>query len=123
MARIPTMQGLLTLDDPDEQDPNGYWVSVCHDAVLSDGRQVVLLDDRGWSTSRPIDERTIDEVELTARTVVGPDQPPAGRTRAEIRSPSPTGRSQRPRPTSARRRPTSTPSWMIEGPSVCLTHR
>jgi hypothetical protein len=79
-----TVQGLLTLADLDDRDPNGYWVSVRHDAVLSDGRQVVLLDDRGWSTSRPVDERTIDEVERSAKTVVGPDEPPARRTRAEM---------------------------------------
>ena len=52
MARIGTVQGLETLADVDDRDPNGYSVSVRHDAVLSDGRQVVLLDDRGWSSSR-----------------------------------------------------------------------
>lgn len=81
MARIPTVQGLLTLADLNERHPNA--VSVRHDAVLSDGRQVVLLDGRGWSGSQPVDEKTIDDVKRTARMVVGPDEPPAGWTQAE----------------------------------------
>jgi len=84
MARIGTVQGLLTLADLDDRDPNGYSVSVRHDAVLSDGRQVVLLDDRGWSSGRSVDGETVDEVKRTARMVVGPDEPAAGRTRAEM---------------------------------------
>jgi hypothetical protein len=81
MARIPTVQGLLTLADLNDRHPNA--VSVRHDAVLSDGRRVVLLDGRGWSSSRWVDSETIDEVKRTARMVVGPDEPQAGRTRAE----------------------------------------
>jgi len=84
MARFGTVQGLQTLVDLDERDPNGCSVSVRHDAVLSDGRQVVLLDDRGWTSSRWVDSETIDEVKRTARMVVGPDEPPSGRTRAEM---------------------------------------
>lgn len=83
MARGATVRGLLTLADLDDRDPHHCSVSVRHDAVLSDGRQVVLLDDRGWSSSQSVDGETIEEVERTARTVVGPDEPAAGETRAE----------------------------------------
>ncbi|MFC8731829.1 hypothetical protein ACFT5B_05165 [Luteimicrobium sp. NPDC057192] len=42
------------------------------------GRRVVLLDDRGWSTSDPPgtwDRARKAELEETARVVVGPDEP------------------------------------------------
>ncbi|MFI8509550.1 hypothetical protein ACIGHB_00320 [Streptomyces sp. NPDC085460] len=48
------------------------------EAELSDGRALVLLDDRGWSESGPADLRaflTRASVEADARTVVGPDEP------------------------------------------------
>ena len=80
-------------------------MSARHEAVLADGRRVVLLDDRGWSgelfrvvrggePSRQ--ERgliglpgvwaseTAEEIERTARVVVGPDEPFEGRTQAEM---------------------------------------
>jgi hypothetical protein len=84
MTHFRTVQGLLTLADLDDRNPNGHSVSVRHDAVLSDGHQVVLLDDRGWSSSQSVDGETIDEVKRTARVVVGPDEPGPGRTRTEM---------------------------------------
>jgi hypothetical protein len=79
-------------------------VSARHEAVLADGRRVVLLDDRGWSEELRVlgdDEpssqergqveqlgiwayETVDEIERTARDVVGPDEPFAGRTPADM---------------------------------------
>jgi hypothetical protein len=74
-------------------------VSARHEAVLSDGRHVVLLDDRGWSSSlrtafyagdasdrdflreqRPDIWATtsVEEIEQEARMVVGPDEPSSG---------------------------------------------
>ncbi|MFF0486494.1 hypothetical protein [Streptomyces sp. NPDC004435] len=53
-------------------------VSARLEAELSDGRALVLLDDRGWSVSGPADLRaflTRSSVEDDARTVVGPDEP------------------------------------------------
>lgn len=53
-------------------------VSARLEAVLGDGRSVVLLDDRGWSSSGPADIRALisaEDVERTARMVVGPDEP------------------------------------------------
>jgi len=53
-------------------------MSARHEAVLADGRRVLLLDDRGWSESGPPDIWAVTSVEAvadTARTVVGPDEP------------------------------------------------
>lgn len=50
---------------------------------LSDGRRVVLLDDRGWAAGGPGDiwsYETFETMAQTARTVVGPDEPPEGRS-------------------------------------------
>lgn len=46
------------------------------DLELDDGKRVLLLEDRGWSSSRPASSWTIElvtEIEDTARMVVGPD--------------------------------------------------
>jgi hypothetical protein len=100
---------LLTVVDVDGADDDGpvgrrISVEVRHDAVLADGRHVVLLDDRGWSSSLgvfstdgaspPPDWRdrlpsawsleTVEDLQETARVVVGPDEPPPGRTHAEM---------------------------------------
>ncbi|MFC7266376.1 MULTISPECIES: hypothetical protein [Streptomyces] len=58
-------------------------VSARLEAVLADGRSLVLLDDRGWSSSGPAGIRariSAEEVERTARMVVGPDEPFDGKT-------------------------------------------
>jgi hypothetical protein len=52
--------------------------------VISDGRRFVLLDDRGWSSSAPIDVRTMQEVEDTAKVVVGPDGPGRGHMHEQV---------------------------------------
>jgi len=100
---------LLTLVDVvDEEDdrPSARRMSVSarHEAVLAHGRRVVLLDDRGWSEELrvvadhkpPRQERkvvellgiwayeTAEEIERTARAVVGPDEPFKGHTHAEM---------------------------------------
>jgi hypothetical protein len=54
-------------------DGRSYSVHARLDAVLDDGRRVVLLDDRGWSTSGPPgtwDRVRAAELEETARFVV-----------------------------------------------------
>jgi hypothetical protein len=69
-------------------------VAARHEAVLDDGRRVILLDDRGWTSGlrgagveedtdawRFATEREISE---TARVVVGPDEPFGGRTQADM---------------------------------------
>lgn len=57
-------------------------------AELADGRRVLLLGDRGWTEgaadgSDPLARASEGELAGTARTVVGPDEPPPGRTQAQ----------------------------------------
>jgi hypothetical protein len=74
-------------------DAHQMSVSARHEAELLDGRRVLLLDDRGWSSrlltassagALPEEQpdiwttTSIEEIEETARTVVGPDEPPEG---------------------------------------------
>lgn len=79
-------------------------VSARHEAVLADGRRLVLLADRGWSASLEHVRRdgapegdacredlpdiwavtSVEEIEETARVVVGPDEPFGGRSQAEM---------------------------------------
>jgi len=58
--------------------PREMSLSALHLAVLDDGRRLTLLDDRGWTESGPSDiwhHTSREEIEATARTVVGPDEP------------------------------------------------
>jgi hypothetical protein len=72
--------------------------SARHEAVLLDGRRVLLLDDRGWTWSSLITVQagasdrdstreqqpdiwattSVEDIEQTARIVVGPDEPTDG---------------------------------------------
>jgi hypothetical protein len=72
--------------------------SARHEAVLLDGRRVLLLDDRGWTWSSLIAVQagasdrdstreqqpdiwattSVEDIEQTARMVVGPDEPTNG---------------------------------------------
>jgi hypothetical protein len=79
-ALMGEVELLVTVVDFDDRDTRGRSVCARHEAVLSDGRRFVLLDDRGWGSSAPIDERTTQEVEDTAKMVVGPDGPGLGQT-------------------------------------------
>jgi hypothetical protein len=81
----PTVVRLETTAELAGESSGGREISVSArlDAVLPDGRRVVLLDDRGWTTSGPADlwsRTSADEIERTARVVVGPDEPPPGRS-------------------------------------------
>jgi hypothetical protein len=83
---------LVTLVDlsDDVADSRQMSVSARHEAVLEDGRRVLLLDDRGWTaaalTAHSGEAQHTDiwavtsarDVEETARIVVGPDEPPDG---------------------------------------------
>ncbi len=90
-----TVARLVTLLDArdDGADPRTLSVSARLEAVLADGRRCVLLADRGWTSSlnRMPPERggiwaetSRDELEETARTVVGPDEPFAGHSREDM---------------------------------------
>jgi hypothetical protein len=81
--------GLRTIVDVDEAASSGRHLSASarHEAVLADGRRVLLLDDRGWGASGPPGiwaATSVADVEATARTVVGPDEPFDGHTAADM---------------------------------------
>ena len=62
-------------------------LSAMHLAVLQDGRRLTLLDDRGWCTSGPRDiwrRTSVQEIEATARMVVGPDEPFGSQSPADM---------------------------------------
>ncbi|WP_327308130.1 hypothetical protein OG730_35720 [Streptomyces sp. NBC_01298] len=80
---------LVTYTDLDagHTDARQLAVSARLEAVLADGRNVVLLDDRGWSTSGPAGIpacTSAEDIAETARTVVGPDEPFGDRTRDQM---------------------------------------
>jgi hypothetical protein len=81
-------------------------LSARHEAVLVDGRRYLLLGDRGWSTELkcariedapdelPLHEHvpyiwattSKEDIQATARTVVGPDEAPEGRSQENMDS-------------------------------------
>jgi hypothetical protein len=105
---VATVARLLTFvdiaDEVDDEGPDARRMSVSarHEAVLTDRRRVVLLDDRGWELrvvwdGEPSERKgelaaqpgiwayvTAEEMERTARDVVGPDEPFEGRTQAHM---------------------------------------
>jgi hypothetical protein len=103
MSSGPTVVRLLTFVDVVEAGRDRLSLSARHEAVLADGRHVLLLDDRGWTSSgdrgwTSSGDRgwtgsgeasdfgaalSIEEVEREARFVVGPDEPVEGRSQEE----------------------------------------
>ena len=82
---MAAVERLVTSVDLEHESADGRssTVSARLEAVLVDGRRVLLLDDRGWSSSGSSDiwaSTTLQEMENTARMVVGPDEPPPGRS-------------------------------------------
>jgi hypothetical protein len=92
MARVVR---LVTVADVNEDaDDRRISASVRHEAILDDGRRMLLLDDRGWSETLGgaganevadiwalTSEQDIVE---TARVVVGPDEPFDGRSQDDM---------------------------------------
>ena len=71
----------------DGSDDRRLEVAARLEAVLADGRSVLLLDDRGWSESGPSGWAaavSVQDIEETARTVVGPDEPFGDHTAADM---------------------------------------
>ena len=83
---------LVTHVELRDADARSMSVSARLEAVLQDGRRVTLLDDRGWTESIRGGgggpgiwaDMSIAEIEATARTVVGPDEPFDGRTQPDM---------------------------------------
>lgn len=106
MAAVARLLTFVDLNDTDDAGPDARRRSVTarHEAVLADGRRVLLLDDRGWTGelrvawgSEPSEERrrrveresiwateTVEEMKRTARVVVGPDEPSKGGSQADM---------------------------------------
>ena len=101
MAAVTRLVTLVDVQD-DVADPRQMSVSALHEAVLEDGRRVLLLDDRGWTSAAltaswgevpdgesrrdPLDTwalTSVEDIEETARVVVGPDEPPEGYSQEE----------------------------------------
>lgn len=59
-------------------------LSALHEAELDDGSRVLLLDDRGWSTSAAWHMLSLADIRETARMVVGPDEPFGDRTHEDM---------------------------------------
>ncbi|MEJ5887384.1 hypothetical protein WDZ16_02810 [Pseudokineococcus marinus] len=72
----------IEVDEPSSTPPDAdrqMSISASLELELEDGRRVTLLDDRGWSSSGPSDiwaYTSLEDLADTARTVVGPDEPP-----------------------------------------------
>lgn len=94
MTAVARLVTLVDVDD-DGADARSMSVSARHEAVLADGRRLPLLDDRGWTASLDrvrVEEApdgdsfskdvpdiwavaSVEDIEETARCVVGPDEP------------------------------------------------
>jgi hypothetical protein len=73
--------------DDDVAQPRRISVSARHEAVLTSGRRVLLLDDRGWTESGPPNiwaMTSVEDIVDTARVVVGPDEPFGGRSHKQM---------------------------------------
>jgi hypothetical protein len=101
-VHVTSVTRLVTFADLDDDAAHARQISVSlrHEALLANGRRVLLLADRGWSVSvgsaDPIAAASIevgqretsdiwmmtsiDDIIDTARIVVGPDEPPHGRS-------------------------------------------
>lgn len=85
---------IVTLADVREHpDARTISVSARQEAVLEDGRRLLLLDDRGWSSSlrgAGANEADIwaftteDDIAEMTRVVVGPDEPFGGRSQVDM---------------------------------------
>lgn len=96
MPNVAAIARLMTYTDFNDwpgQPAGQVSFSAVLKAELLDGRQIVLLDDRGWNSSpllvgggrpsNPWSYETQENVEETARTVVGPDEPADGESHDE----------------------------------------
>jgi hypothetical protein len=106
MARVTRLLTSVDIDDGDDDGPHARRMSLMalQEAVLDDGRRVVLLDDRGWvgqlgaawTDDAPPPQgwpetrpsiwafETVESLQRTARDVVGPDEPATGSTQPEM---------------------------------------
>lgn len=78
------VERLITVVEQDPHPAGSEAFTALLFAELSDGRRILLLGDRGWAPGPPgVGEPAAavlhrQDIEETARTVVGPDEPPPG---------------------------------------------
>jgi hypothetical protein len=72
---VPIKRLVSYVDADDAIGTDQVSLSVRFEAELDDGRLVLLLDDRGWSSSGTWSQVSSAEIEETTRVVVGPDEP------------------------------------------------
>lgn len=83
----PVTRLVTFVDIDDHATKNTFSVSARLELELATGSRVLLLGDRGWTSSGPPNiwaHITIHEVIDTARTVVGPDEPSDGRSQGDM---------------------------------------
>jgi len=82
---VPARRLVTTVTPARAHDPRWSSVDALLELETDDGRRVTLLDDRGWGSTAPPEVAWASraDVEGTARTVVGPDEPPDGVTPAQ----------------------------------------
>jgi hypothetical protein len=92
---MPRVVRLVTLADVrGDADTRRISVSARHEAVLEDGRRLLLLSDRGWAATlggagaNEVSDiwavTSEQEIAETARMVVGPDEPFGGRSQIDM---------------------------------------
>ncbi len=93
MSAVARLVTLVDLDD-DGADPLHMSLSARQEAVLGDGRRLLLVE-RGWSSwlqgtvpngADIWTYTTVKEIEDSARVVVGPDEPVEGRSQADAQN-------------------------------------
>ena len=87
MAPVTRLVTFVDVYD-DVVDARQMSVSARHEAVLVNGRRVLLLDDRGWSLSGGTFDiwavTSVEDIVETARVVVGPDEPFGSRSHEDM---------------------------------------
>ncbi len=64
---------LVARADLEQAPGGGTSATIRESALLSDGREVTLLEDRGWTTSGPLGEISLTHVVRSVDTAVLPD--------------------------------------------------
>jgi hypothetical protein len=74
---VTAVKRLVTYVDIADDPSSAREISVAlrHKLELTDGRQVLLLDDRGWGSTGEWTDRSAEDIGETSRMVVGPDAP------------------------------------------------
>lgn len=89
VAAVIRLVTLVEVEDDGAAATHQISVRARHEAVLADGRHLLLFGDRGWTSrfegpGNARSETSIEEIKRTARVVVGPDEPLDGHSRAEM---------------------------------------